>query len=312
VRVPGNEPSHHFAEWNVYIDAAAAAAVLRSKVPVIFVTLDASDNVPITPFFRDAVQSHRGTAALRLVATLLRDPYYTQAPVYFWDPLAAVAATDRRVVRLQAERLVIGTAAGPRIGVTRVSPAGTPARVAVTASAPAFQRQFLAVLNGGRPLPAPAVPDSRRLAVSFDGAAYRYARAAPVLRLATPTSNNRIRRPLGGYMRQLRRAPADHGHARPSVAVPGLTVSAVCLIVGRSTSRCPRDWDRRARRTSLNAWDNALRPFLPLLSVNSATANREGMTRSLPIRSGWPAHRLGGWRDAGYPFCRISAPIKRC
>jgi inosine-uridine nucleoside N-ribohydrolase len=66
VRVPGNEPSHHFAEWNVYIDAAAAAAVLRSKVPVIFVPLDASDNVPITPFFRDAVQSHRGTAALRL------------------------------------------------------------------------------------------------------------------------------------------------------------------------------------------------------------------------------------------------------
>jgi hypothetical protein len=174
VRVPGNEPSHHFAEWNVYIDAAAAAAVLRSKVPVTFVPLDASDNVPITPFFRDAVQSHRGTAALRLVATLLRDPYYTQAPVYFWDPLAAVAATGRRVVRLQAERLVIGTAAGPGMGVTRVSPAGTPARVAVTASAPAFQRQILAVLNGGRPLPVPAVPASRRLAVSFDGAAYRY------------------------------------------------------------------------------------------------------------------------------------------
>jgi len=59
-----------------------------------FVPLDASDNVPITPFFRNAAQAHPRTRALRLVATMLRDPYYTQAPVYFWDPLAAVAATD--------------------------------------------------------------------------------------------------------------------------------------------------------------------------------------------------------------------------
>jgi hypothetical protein len=174
VRVPGNEPIHNLAEWNVYIDAAAAAAVLGAGVPVTFVPLDASDNVPLTLFFLDAVQAHQRTRALRLVAALLRDPYYTHAPVYFWDPLAAVAATDRRVVRLQAERLVIGTAAGPRMGVTRVSPAGTPARLAVWASASAFQRQFLAVLNGGTPLLTPAVPASRRLAISLDGGAYRY------------------------------------------------------------------------------------------------------------------------------------------
>jgi hypothetical protein len=151
---------------------------------VTFVPLGASDNVPITLFFRDAVQSHRGTTALRLVATLLRDPYDTRARVSFWDPLAA---TDRRVVRLQAERLVIGTAAGPGIGVTRVRPAGTPARVAITASAPAFQRQFLAVLNGGRPLPVPTIPDSQRLAVSFDGAAYA-SRSADRVRRANQAS----------------------------------------------------------------------------------------------------------------------------
>jgi hypothetical protein len=37
-----------------------------------------------------------------------------------------------------------------------------------------------------------------------------------------------------------RRAPADFGHAGPSVSVPGLTVTAVRLTVGRSTSRRPR------------------------------------------------------------------------
>jgi hypothetical protein len=53
--------------------------------------------------------------------------------------------------------------------------------VAVWASAPAFQRQFLAVLNGGRPLPVPAVTASSQLAVSFDGSSYRYhgPRSAP-------------------------------------------------------------------------------------------------------------------------------------
>jgi inosine-uridine nucleoside N-ribohydrolase len=174
VRVPGNEPVHGLAEWNVYIDPTAAARVLRSGIPMTFIPLDASDNVPITPFFRNVVQAHPRTRALRLVANMLRDPYYSQAPVYFWDPLAAVTATDQRAVRLQPERLVIGTAEGPGRGVTRVSPSGTTARVAVWASAPAFQRQFLTVLNGGRPLPVPTVPAARRLAVSFDGSSYRY------------------------------------------------------------------------------------------------------------------------------------------
>ncbi len=77
VRVNGNEPIHQRAEWNVYIDAAAASAVLRSGVPMTMVPLDASDNVPVTTFVRDAVQAHPRTAALRVVGTMLRDPYYT-------------------------------------------------------------------------------------------------------------------------------------------------------------------------------------------------------------------------------------------
>lgn len=174
IRVDGNEPIHHRAEWNVYIDATAAQRVLRSGIPMTFIPLDASDNVPITSFFRDAVQAQPRTAALRLIAAMLRDPYYLQAPAYFWDPLAAVAATDHGVVRLRAERLVIGTSQGPDLGVTRIGSAGTTARIAFSAGAAAFQRRFLATLNGGRPVPVPAVPAARRLAVTFDGRTYHY------------------------------------------------------------------------------------------------------------------------------------------
>jgi inosine-uridine nucleoside N-ribohydrolase len=114
VRVNGNEPKYANAEWNVYVDAVAASRVLRSGIPMTFVPLDASNNVPITTFFQQTVQAHPRTPALRIVGTMLRDPYYTnmQSPVYFRDPLAAVAATDQQAVQLQAARLVISTAHG--------------------------------------------------------------------------------------------------------------------------------------------------------------------------------------------------------
>ena len=95
INVAGNEIVHQRAEWNVYVDPAAASAVLRSAIPMTIVPLDASNNVPITSFVRDAAQAHDQTAAMRIIATMLRDPYYLQTPVYFWDPLVAVAATDR-------------------------------------------------------------------------------------------------------------------------------------------------------------------------------------------------------------------------
>lgn len=174
VRVAANEPAHARAEWNVYVDAAAASLVLRSGVPMTFVPLDASDSVPITTFFQQAVQAHPRTPALRIIGTMLRDPYYTRSPVYFWDPLAAVAATGQQVVRLQDARLAVSTEPGPDLGTTRVSPSGSPVRVAMSADGPAFERQFLATLNGGQPVPIPAVPASRRLAVSYDGHAYAY------------------------------------------------------------------------------------------------------------------------------------------
>ena len=50
VRVNGNEPKYSNAEWNVYIDAVAASRVLRSGVPMTFVPLDATGNVPVSEF----------------------------------------------------------------------------------------------------------------------------------------------------------------------------------------------------------------------------------------------------------------------
>ena len=68
---------------------------------------------------------------------MLRDPYFTQAAVYFWDPLAAVTATHHEVARLQAARLTIDSTAGPDYGITRMGSTGMPVQIAVSANASA-------------------------------------------------------------------------------------------------------------------------------------------------------------------------------
>jgi inosine-uridine nucleoside N-ribohydrolase len=128
IHVPGNKPTYQRAEWNVYIDPTAANIVLRSGIPLTVAPLDASDDVPITTFVTEAVQAHQQTAALRLLATLLDDPFYIHAPVYFWDPLTAVAATDSGVLRLCDAVLNVTQVRGPGYGETWIGRNGAPSR----------------------------------------------------------------------------------------------------------------------------------------------------------------------------------------
>jgi inosine-uridine nucleoside N-ribohydrolase len=174
IEVPGNEPMFHRAEWNAYIDPRAADIVLHSGIPVTVVPLDASNNVPITTFVTEAVQAHQQTPAMRLLATLLNDPFYTQAPVYFWDPLTAVAATDGRVLTQRHARLGITQVPSPGYGETWTGPDGAPVTLGVSADSAAFTSDFLSTLNGGRAIALPSVPRSQHLTISFDGTRYAY------------------------------------------------------------------------------------------------------------------------------------------
>jgi inosine-uridine nucleoside N-ribohydrolase len=256
VRVNGNEPKYGNAEWNVYVDAVAASQVLRSGIPMTFVPLDAADNVPITTSVQQTVQAHPRTPALRIVGTMLRDPYYTdpQSPVYFWDPLAAVAATDQQAMQVQAARLAISTGPGADLGTTRISPAGSPVRLALSADGPAFQRQFLATLNGGQPVPIPAVSSSRQLAISYDGHGYAYrgphtAGPGPVqIRLA-----NRSAAPFDGFTLIIGKLAA------------GRTLSDVQAVIRASAAPAVPPWFQAtailpAASGAHPTWDVALTP----------------------------------------------------
>jgi inosine-uridine nucleoside N-ribohydrolase len=173
--VAGNEPVHRRAEWNVYVDANAAVQVLRARIRLTFVPLDASNSVPITSFVTAAVRDHPRTAAMRLLARMLADPYYTRTGAYFWDPLAAVAAVGQGgVLRLRRAMITVDNSPGPGMGVTAVSGHGYPVSLAVAAGQAGFERQYLTALNGGRPVAVPSAPPARRLAVRYDGTTARY------------------------------------------------------------------------------------------------------------------------------------------
>jgi pyrimidine-specific ribonucleoside hydrolase len=106
VRVPGNladgggfKTENASAEWNMFIDPAAAKTVFASGVPIRLVPLDATQRVPIDMALLEQMQAKAETPAARFVAQVLatnRD-LIRQGFYFAWDPLAAVALANPAV-----------------------------------------------------------------------------------------------------------------------------------------------------------------------------------------------------------------------
>jgi pyrimidine-specific ribonucleoside hydrolase len=106
VRVPGNladggafKTDNTSAEWNLFIDPAAAKTVFASGAPIRLVPLDATQRVPIDMALLEQLQSKAVTPLARFVAQVLatnRDSI-RQGFYFAWDPLAAVALANPAV-----------------------------------------------------------------------------------------------------------------------------------------------------------------------------------------------------------------------
>lgn len=107
------------AEFNIWADPTAAEIVFATEVPITLVPLDATNDLPVTPYLYEAVAAHRDASP---VAVFLAD-YLDATPffggIYHWDELAAVAATDESVVTLENRTLSITTGPEGAEGVTR-------------------------------------------------------------------------------------------------------------------------------------------------------------------------------------------------
>ena len=139
------------AEWNLFVDPAAARIVFATGIPIRLIPLDATSMVPIDSKFLDEIQSSARTPLARFVAQVLESERDSiQRGFYFaWDPLAAVALLDRAVVSFTPLHLDIRQKA-PEAGRTAETP-GTPnADVALNANAAKFRADFLSSLKASR------------------------------------------------------------------------------------------------------------------------------------------------------------------
>lgn len=123
--VPGNvrfggPPDNDVAEWNVYVDPTAAQAVIDAGLDVRFVSLDGTNQAPVTEEFAARVQQEAtGRGALVLAELFAAHPFMTDGTYYLWDPLAAALAAGYPLGSFSPARVDVEEAEGPEVGFTR-------------------------------------------------------------------------------------------------------------------------------------------------------------------------------------------------
>ncbi|HSM02042.1 MAG TPA: nucleoside hydrolase, partial [Acidimicrobiia bacterium] len=145
------------AEWNVFVDAAAASAVVASGLPVTLIPLDATNDVPVPPWYGRVLQEAPQSDAVRYLELMVRAfPAVTSGFFYLWDELAATAITEPGLLVTETASIEVVTG-GSDHGVTRRSDTGTPVNIATGVPSPDdFYAEFLSTLAGepvavGRP-----------------------------------------------------------------------------------------------------------------------------------------------------------------
>ena len=151
--VPGNvsfggPADNEVAEWNVYVDPTAVQIVIDSGLAFRLISLDGTNQVPVTEAFAKRVQEEAtGPGALVLAELFGAHPFMTDGTYFLWDPLAAVVAADHPVGSFSPARVDVEEAAGPEVGFTRPVD-GTPNVEYLSSADPAAAEEaLLATMN---------------------------------------------------------------------------------------------------------------------------------------------------------------------
>lgn len=149
VDAPGNV-SGTGAEWNVWIDVPAAAAVISSGAAVTLVPLDATNDVPTPGLWElDIRELPTSPPTEYLAAMLAVFPTATSGSFYLWDELAAGVAAGHTLTTNETITITVVEEAGPDFGKTTRDPEGRPITVAFSVPDPAaFYRHFLTTIAG--------------------------------------------------------------------------------------------------------------------------------------------------------------------
>lgn len=108
------------AEWNIYIDPAAADIVFRSGAPLTLVPLDLTNQVPVDENFYQDLKKHQSTPSGQLAFSIYHHfvDRISGHYLYFWDPVTAVIASDSSLVKIKNKKLRIALAPETQSGAT--------------------------------------------------------------------------------------------------------------------------------------------------------------------------------------------------
>ena len=147
------QTTNEFAEWNIFIDPAAAALVFDRVRHLKLVPLDATNQVPFTVRHVREFERHAAGSALgRFVTQVLQmdEPMIKAGYYYAWDPLAAVAAAEPALAKFRPASLGVSQKAGEE-GRTLARRRGRAhAKVMAAPESAQFHQEFLGTLAGKR------------------------------------------------------------------------------------------------------------------------------------------------------------------
>lgn len=140
------------AEWNVYNNPAALAAVLAARIPIVLVPLDATNVAPVTRGFMSALHGQGQYAVAKLfykiwhvIAPQIESEDYQQT-YFFWDTLTAVVAAHTQIGSFYKERISV-VQTGPNQGQTKIDPKGYEVEVLKDPNTSELQKFILDVMR---------------------------------------------------------------------------------------------------------------------------------------------------------------------
>ncbi len=167
IDVAGNTPNG-VAEYNVWVDPLAAKEVIEG-MELTLVPLDATDDVPFTTFFADALAAHRTSPEAEAAHEIILangDIFFS--PGYsFWDTLATALVFQPELATWEEAPVLVTASQDAGAGWIDRWDEGVSVRFATAVPDPlAFEREYLSVLSGetvGHVRPDPTIT------ISFDG-----------------------------------------------------------------------------------------------------------------------------------------------
>jgi pyrimidine-specific ribonucleoside hydrolase len=156
LHVPGNlvccgaPEGNSVAEWNIYVDPRAAQAVVASGLMPSFVSLDGTNQVPVTTEFAAQALEPTDSAARGILSELFAaNPFMTDGSYFLWDPLAAELVAGYPIGSFTPATIRVEEAEGPESGFTRPTDGAPNMQYLTTVDAAAAEATLLRVLDGG-------------------------------------------------------------------------------------------------------------------------------------------------------------------